>query len=196
MSRLLRHLLLVASLLGLVNGGRAGDQAPDWWSQLAVSDLAGSSLRPEGRWIVVVFLSPECPVANADIPVLNALAAEFAPHDMTFVGAYADPTLALADLRRHATDFHLGFLTADDRGQRLMHAAGATYTPEVAVFSSEGALLYRGRIDDRVEDFGGARPTARHEDLREVLTALAAGRPAPFARRPGFGCTIPAPGRK
>jgi hypothetical protein len=124
---------------------------------------------------VIVFLSPECPVANADVPVLNALAAEFAPRGFSFVGAYADPALSLADLRRHAAGYRLAFPAVDDRARRLVRAAGATFTPEVCVFSRAGALLYRGRIDDRVEDYGAARPSATHEDLREVLAALAAG---------------------
>lgn len=186
------HLFIVCCLLWLP-GQAAG---PGWWEQLAVRDLTGSALTPAGRWIVIVFLSPECPVANADIPVLNSLAAEFSPRGFSFVGAYADPAFALPDLLHHAAEYRLGFPAADDRQQHLVHAAGATFTPEVCVFSRAGTLLYRGRIDDRVEDFGAARPRAEHEDLREVLTALAAGQTGPFANRPGFGCSIPAPARQ
>jgi len=192
MIRSFRRLLLVLCLLGLQ--GRAA--TPGWWEQLAVRTLNGAAFEPDGRWIVVVFLSPECPVANADIPVLNSLAATFAPRGFNFVGAYADPGLALPDLRRHAAEFQLGFPAVDDRAQRLARAAGATFTPEVCVFSRAGTLLYRGRIDDRVEDFGAARPAATREDLREVLTALAAGQAGPFAFRPGFGCAIPGRARQ
>jgi len=189
MPRLIRRLLLAACLLPLA----ASAAPPEGWGRLEVRDLDGRPLDPAGRWLVVVFLSPECPVANAEIPALNALAAEFGPHGVAFVGAYADPTLATADLRRHTHDYQLAFPAADDRTQRLKRAAGATCTPEVGVFARDGTLLYRGRIDDRVEDFGAARPVATREDLREVLTALLAGRPGPFPFRPGFGCAIPAP---
>jgi hypothetical protein len=109
------------------------------------------------------------------------------------VGVYVDPTLALPALRRHAADYHLAFATADDRVQRLVRATGATYTPEVFVFSPDGARLYRGRIDDRVGDFGEARPAATKQDLREVLSALATGQAGPFEDHPGFGCAIPQP---
>ena len=194
MPRPLRHLLFAAGLLGCVIGTKAA--ALDWWKQLAVRDLADSPVSPAGRWIVLVFISPECPVANAAIPVLNQLAAEFAPRGFSFVGAYADPALELPVLRRHAAEYHLGFAVADDRKQRLVRATGATYTPEVFVFSRDGALLYRGRVDDGVKDFGGARSAAAHEDLREVLAALADGQPGPFARRPGFGCAISEPVRR
>ncbi len=190
MLRLRCCLLLAVFLLG----SRAAAADTDWWESLALHDLAGGArVTPQGRWIVIVFLSPECPVANASIPTLKTLAAEFAPRGFDFVGAYADPTLDLPALRRHASDYQLTFTTVDDRAQRLVRATGAKYTPEVFVYSRSGVLLYRGRIDDRVEDLGTARPKAAHEDLRDVLAALAAGETGPFATRPGFGCAIPEP---
>jgi len=197
MFRLLRCLFLVAGLPGLLRvSAPAREPAPDWWGGLAVRDLSGAPVPLTGRWIVVVFISPECPVANGAIPVLNALAADFAPDGVSFVGAYADPSLAPAVIRKHAAEYRIDFATADDRDQRLARATQAAYTPEAFVFSRDGTLLYRGRIDDRVRDFGAARPRAAHQDLREVLSALVAGRPVPFATRPGFGCSIPDPVRQ
>lgn len=169
----------------------AGAAAGPWWGPLQVRDLRGSPLTPAARWIVVVFLGQECPVSNASIPVLNRLAAEFAPRGFAFIGAYVDPTADLAALRAHAADYSIGFATADDREHRLARAAGATYTPEVAVFSAAGARLYRGRIDDRVGESGAARPAAAHQDLRDVLSALSSGSPGPFPGRTGYGCAIP-----
>jgi hypothetical protein len=192
MTSTFRRLFLLCCLVGLQ--GRAA--VPEWWAQLRLHAVDGTAVTPAGRWIVVVFISPECPVANADIPVLNSIAAEFAPHGVDFIGAYSDPGLALPDLLRHAKDYQLGFPAADDRDQRLARLANATFTPEVCVFSRAGDLLYHGRIDDRVEEFGTPKPKASHEDLREVLTALVAGRPAPFASRPGFGCSIPGRGQR
>lgn len=170
----------------------------------AESEIVGGALRPESfrdlhgtpiplhaRWLVLVFLSPECPIANAELPVLNALAAEFSPQGFDFVGAYPDPTLEPAALQRHAAESHLAFVAADDRTQQLVRATGATYTPEVFVYAiSDGALLYRGRIDDRARGFGTVRPTATRQDLREVLTALVAGATGPFPTQKGFGCAI------
>jgi thiol-disulfide isomerase/thioredoxin len=165
--------------------------APPWWRQLGVRDLNGAALEPVGRRIVVVFLSSECPVSNTYIPVLNRLAADFSPRGFAFVGAYVDPESDLAALRLHAKSYAVAFATVDDREQRLVRLASAKITPEVAVFSEQGTVLYRGRIDDRVGDLGFSRPAATREDLREVLEAIAAGKPGPFASRPGFGCFIP-----
>jgi hypothetical protein len=123
--------------------------------------------------------------------VLNALSTEFSLRGFAFVGAYVDPTADLEALRAHARDYAIGFPTADDRGHRLARAAGASYTPEVAVFSADGARLYLGRIDDRVGESGAARPAATHQELRDVLVALAAGATGPFRGVAGYGCAIP-----
>jgi hypothetical protein len=181
--------ILALSLAGAAAG--AQPEAPPWWRKLAVVGLDGAPLVPDGRRIVVVFLSQECPVSNAYIPVLNRLASDFLSRGFAFVGAYVDPEAGLPALREHARAYAVSFATADDRGHGLVRAASATLTPEAVVFSEEGAVLYRGRIDDRVGDLGSARPAAAHNDLRDVLEAIAAGKPGPFPPKPGFGCFIP-----
>lgn len=179
--------------LTLVTASDASQTTLDWWTKLDVRDLNGAAIRPTGRWIVLVFISTECPVANAELPALNTLAAEFAPRDFAFIGVYTDPTEQVTTLRRHTAEAHLVFATTDDRAQRLVRSFGATYTPEVLVYHRDGTLVYRGRIDDRVEGFGAARPAATHEDLRAVLAALSSGKTGPFPSQPGFGCSIVQP---
>ena len=173
-------------------GKGPGGDASAWWRDLGVRDLRGAPLNPRARWYVVVFLGQECPVSNASVPVLNKLAAEFAPSGIVFIGAYVDPTADIESLRTHASDYLISFPTADDRDHRLVRVAGATYTPEVAVFSSHGAKLYLGRIDNRVGENGAVRPAAAaHQELHEVLAAIAAGSQGPFPGKPGYGCSIP-----
>lgn len=180
---------LLAPLSRGAQEGAAGTSA--WWRQLAVQDLSGAPLDPAARWFVVVFMGQECPVSNESIPVLNRLSAEFAPMGFVMVGAFVDPTADLASLRAHVAEFAVGFPAADDRNHRLVRAAKATYTPEVAVFSAGGKMLYKGRIDDRVGSFGASRPAAAHQDLRDALIAIAAGTAPPSKGSRGFGCAIP-----
>jgi len=153
--------------------------------------LRGAPLDPVARWYVVVFMGQECPVSNESIPVLNGLSAEFSPRGFVFVGAYVDPTADLETLRAHVADYAVAFPTADDRGHRLVKIAGAVYTPQVAVFSDKGVLLYKGRIDDRVGSSGASRPAAVHQDLRDALIAVAAGSTVSIKGSRGFGCAIP-----
>ncbi len=192
MARLLATALLVLLVAAPVRADPSREVGvPGWWRRLELRDLQGRPCQPAGRWLVVVFLGHECPVSNASIPVLNRLATEFGRRGFSFLGAYVDPNTDLPALRAHASDYAIGFDTVDDRAHRLASAAGADYTPEVAVFSRNGDRLYLGRIDDRVDPTGAARPAATHEDLRRVLQDLAAGSPGPFQGNPGFGCALP-----
>src|ERR1700712_25659 len=126
MSRLLRIMFFLVGMLGFAGAIVADEITPGWGSHLEVHDLNAAPVPANGHWIVLVFISPECPVANASIPVLNALKAEFGPAGVDFVGVYADPTIELSALRRHATEYHLGFPAVDDRNHRLVQLTGAT----------------------------------------------------------------------
>jgi hypothetical protein len=52
-------------------------------------------------------------------------------------------------------------------------------------------VLYRGRIDDRVADFGKRRVEPTRRDLRLALDAILAGKPVPARRTKAVGCYIP-----
>ena len=72
----------------------------------------------------------------------------------------------------------------------LVRRAGATITPEAAVFGAAPEPLYLGRIDDRYVDFGKARPEATRHDLEQALDAVLDGRPVPEPRTEAIGCFI------
>jgi len=166
------------------------------WTQLSLRDLDGAPLTLTARWYVTVFLSQDCPLSNASIPVLNRLAREFSPKGVAFIAAYVDPDADLLALKAHAAAYSLALPAADDRAQRLAHACGITYTPEVVIYSAAGLKLYQGRIDDRVSPSGAARPKATQEDVRLILSALTAEKAVPFSRAEGFGCALPEIERK
>jgi len=80
-----------------------------------------------------------------------------------------------------------------DSEHALVRLAGATVTPETAVFShgaGEPTLVYRGRIDDRYVDLGRARPAPTVRDLDDVLDAIGAGAPVRFRSTEAVGCVI------
>lgn len=78
-----------------------------------------------------------------------------------------------------------------DAEHKLVSAAGITRTPEVAVFTPDGKLAYRGRIDDRYAGFGKKRPEPTQRDLRDALTAIIAGKKVPTPRTEAVGCSVP-----
>ncbi len=82
--------------------------------------------------------------------------------------------MTTAEARKHSNEYDFGFPGLLDPAQQLVRKSGATRTPEAAVFSPDGKLLYRGRIDDRYVDFGKKRDRPGQRDLDPRLEACAA----------------------
>jgi hypothetical protein len=72
----------------------------------------------------------------------------------------------------------------------MVQLAQATVTPEAAVFTAGGRLIYHGRIDDRNVDLSHTRPAPNSRDLEKVLLLLSLGDPVPATSTPAIGCTI------
>ena len=93
--------------------------------------------------------------------------------------------------RKHAQEFSYPCPALVDNPHRLVRFAGATITPEVAVFVPNGRRLYRGRIDDRYPALGQRRAQLTSQDLREGLNAVLAGRTPAKSTTQAVGCVIP-----
>lgn len=96
-----------------------------------------------------------------------------------------------AAARKHARDYAFGCPALLDPAHALARAAGATVSPEAAVFSAKGELLYRGRIDDRAASLGVHRAEPRQRDLRAALDAILAGKAVRERFTKAIGCYLP-----
>jgi peroxiredoxin len=162
---------------------------------IALTNLKGDAVRvlPSAarKGVVAFFVMAECPIANAFAPEMSKIAQEFGAKGWQFYLVHVDSIAAVADLAKHAREYGYTFPVLRDPAHQLVKLAGATKTPEAAVFSTTGTLLYRGRIDDRYYGLGQMRPQPRERTLRLTLAALTAGKPAPTARTEAIGCFIP-----
>jgi hypothetical protein len=140
---------------------------------------------------VVFFVTIDCPIGNSYVPEMNRLHESYAPKGVLFWAVQADPTVPAAAVAGYAAGFHYTFPLLLDPAQVLVRHTGATVTPQAAVLSPEGKVLYLGRIDNRVEDFGRARQKATVPDLRNALDAVLSGRPVSPDRTKSIGCSIP-----
>ncbi len=154
-------------------------------------------LAPGDDLRVLVFVRRDCPIANRYAPELARLQESFpatGAHPVRFVLVYVDPADTPALVEAHRREYALTLPWALDPDHRLARRAGATVTPEAAVYSPAAgaarALLYRGRIDDRFVDVGRTRPAATRHELQDAIAAAIGGRrPAP-AGGPAIGCFI------
>ena len=139
---------------------------------------------------VLIFVSTECPVSNRYAPEITRLHAEFARRGFHFRLVYPNPADQDAAIRQHLEAYRLPALAERDPAHRLVTLAGATVTPEAAVFDAAGRLVYRGRIDDRYIDFGKDRHTPTQRDLENALDAALAGTPIAVKQTQAIGCIL------
>ena len=111
----------------------------------------------EQKAMVILFLAPDCPISNAYAPEIGRLIDDYGPRGVAFRVVHSDPRVTEDAARQHAKDFNLRCPVVLDPKHELADAAGATVTPEAAVFAGEGKRVYLGRIDDLFYSFGKRR---------------------------------------
>lgn len=146
---------------------------------------------PQARIVVLVFLVPDCPIANSYAPELNRLQADYESHGVRLFLVQVDKDLSLESAREHARQYRLQAPVVLDTRHEWVQKLGATVTPEVAVLSPAGELLYRGRIDDRYVALGKRRAQVTAHDLRRALDAILDGRKVAEPQTFAVGCPIP-----
>src|SRR6202012_5263948 len=115
-------------------------------------DTRGVSHTPSewasSKAVVLYFTPPSCPIANGYVPEINPIHDAYAPRGVAFFAVQTDLTIAQPDVAKYAHDFAYSFPLLLDHQQILARLAGASMTPQAAIFDPLGKLLYLGRVDD------------------------------------------------
>ena len=160
-----------------------------------VKNLEGAPVQPLSdtgqKATVLFFVMHECPVANGYAPEIARIMSEYSAKGIRSYVVYVEDDLTLAKAQEHARDYGFKSGTVLDPKHLLVKAAGAKISPEAAVLSPAGDVLYLGRIDDRVADFGKRRVEPTRRDLRLALDAILAGKPVSARLTKAVGCYIP-----
>lgn len=161
----------------------------------AVLDVAGKAVNPlalpAGRIAtVLVFTTTDCPVSNRYAPVIQDLAARFAKQGIGFTLVYPVGADSPGAIREHVKKFGYAIPVVRDTAHELVKHTAARVTPEVAVIGAGGAVLYRGRIDDRYVEFGKDRPQPTERTLERALEAIVDGKPVAVRETQAIGCYL------
>ena len=166
-------------------------------AEISVNDVDGKAHRPLAdvgqAATVLIFVMHDCPIANSYAPEISRIAEEYGKRLVRTYVIYGEDDLSPADAKRHAREYAYRCQVLLDPRQSLAHKAGATVSPEAAVFSAKGEVLYRGRIDDRAIAPGKHRAEPRRRDLRAALDAILAGKPVHERFTKAIGCYLPEP---
>jgi peroxiredoxin len=157
-------------------------------------DTSGAVHRPaewrDKRAVVLFFVMTDCPLANGYVPEMNRIRADYVAKGVAVYAVQTDNTISDADVRKYAQDFGYTFPVLHDPRLTLARFTSATVSPEVAVLSPAGEVLYLGRIDNKVEDIIKPRYAATEPELRNALDSVLAGKAPKAARTRAVGCSI------
>jgi hypothetical protein len=161
----------------------------------ALTDIHGIEQNPikdrDAVATVLIFTMQDCPIANSYVPTLNKLIREYRPRGIRFLLVHVDPHITDESARKHAEEYQIEATVVIDRRHEWVEHAGATKSPEVAVFLPDGQILYSGRIDDSYAGLGKRRTHISSNDLRDTIDAILAGRPVAPRKTEAVGCFIP-----
>jgi hypothetical protein len=177
--------------------------AADRVKDVQVGDLDGRAIRPFATGAaasVVFFVATDCPVSNAYAPEIQRVCREFAPRGVGCSLMYEDVDTAASpatldrQVRAHLDEYrHRGLPAALDRSRAVAAAVRATITPTAVVVDRQGAVRYRGRVDNLYAALGKTRQQITSHDLRDALDAVLAGRPVAHPETEAIGCFITDP---
>ncbi|MAW42302.1 MAG: hypothetical protein CMJ30_07845 [Phycisphaerae bacterium] len=140
-----------------------------------------------------VFLSPDCPIANAMAPSLGRLGQYAQQHDIETLLIYPRKGLTTRQVSNHAQSYGLVGHVVLDPDHRWVNSLDATVTPEAFVFSGgieNPNVLYQGRINDLYRGVGNRQEQARNHDFRNAIERSIAGNRESVSGPPAVGCTI------
>ncbi len=173
--------------IGLLLAGLAGAQTLADVASVDHGRLDDGSRKATALFFVLT----DCPISNQFAPEINRICDAYEPRGVGCFLVYVDPEKSAEQIQAHAAEYSHSRPAVHDRDRALTAKAGATITPEAAVFAPDGEMLYRGRINNLYASLGKSRQRASVHDLRQALDEILAGDPVSTPRTQAVGCFMP-----
>ena len=159
-----------------------------------VVDLDGNAVNPfraaTGKVVVFLFVRTDCPISNRYAPLIQELSSRYEKGAEFFL-VYPVRSETTEQIRNHLKEYGYKLAALRDLDRGLVRASETRVTPEAAVYSPDGRLLYHGRIDDWYTEFGRSRQAPTTHELSSAVEAAIARKPVPVAAEPAVGCFLP-----
>lgn len=203
-------LILLSGVVGCANSRRSCEDVPEQASaeselpqvpdqfgpeSLKLTMLDGSVVRPyvtnQSQGVVLVFVSVDCPIANAYLPELHRISKEFGAEKWPIYLVHSAACVSQESIDRHVTEFKVQLPVVVDANQAIAKSVKATVTPEVCVLRRGSAEpVYRGAIDNLYAGYGKKRRKATEHYLQDALAALLSDQPIEVATTQPIGCFL------
>lgn len=155
-------------------------------TEVSLSDFNSS------KGIVVAFICNHCPFVVNLKTAFAEFAEEYQAKEISVIAISANdisshPADGPDKMTKDAVQWGYTFPYLYDESQDTAKAYEAACTPDIYLFGSKKALVYRGQFDDS-RPGNGISPTG--SSLRSAADALLAGHGSLKNQRPSIGCNI------
>lgn len=140
--------------------------------------------------MVIVFLSPECPLCINYTKTLNDLYSRYSLSGIRFIGVFSGAYADRDSINSFASRYKITFPLYMDKQKKLSGYLQATITPEVFLTDENGKIVYQGLIDDWVYAPGKLKPVITEFYLRDALQALLNNEYPALIQTTAIGCFI------
>ncbi|MCL7987844.1 redoxin domain-containing protein [Sphingobacterium sp. lm-10] len=138
--------------------------------------------------MVLLFLSPECPLCQGYTQTINQLQRQFGS-EVKFMGIFSGKSHRSDDIKQFADKYKLGIPMYLDPDFKLTQEVGASVTPSAALYT-KGVLQYIGAIDNAVPELGKKRVVVTQFYLQDAVESVLHGRPILITKTEAKGCYI------
>lgn len=125
-----------------------------------------ASAQKKAQADVYIFLHTECPISQAAVPAVNRLIEKYPDVRFFSVFTHWDTKKQVGVF---AKTYNLLSATKHDKKHLLVHAWSVTTTPEVVMLNRQGAILYRGLLDDSFAALGKRRDSVSNFYLENAI---------------------------
>ena len=194
--RLIKNIVIISSLLSLAFAEdlALGSNIP--LADVKMLDISGKKVSLNDvkmkNGLLVNFSCNTCPWVHAWQDRYNGLANASAKNNIGFITINPNSRNrveigeGLKDMQKFSKKYGHDFLYTVDKGSELATAFGASKTPHIYLFDSNGKLVYKGAIDDNARKPKKVKKTY----LMDALNALGSGKSIKVAETKALGCSI------
>ncbi len=142
------------------------------------------------KGLVLIYLSPECPLCKNYTAVIKDLQLRFEPQEINFLGVVSGHYYTVDSVRKFLKEFSLDLEVVMDAEFKISKIYNARITPEVHLINPEGTLVYSGAIDNWAISLGKKRLVADRHYLAEAVDNFLKNKPVDPHETKAVGCLI------
>jgi hypothetical protein len=139
--------------------------------------------------MVVLLVGSDCPLSQKALTEASADILKASPDGRVGILGLLIARDDDEDINRLKKEFQVTFPLYLDRDNLVAAKMGVKVVPTAILLNKDGKILYKGRINDRVEQLG-KRSKARRHDLLEAIRDVLQGNPVRVAETEAVGCPV------